>query len=111
MFRKGNTVPLREYFEALRVADQRALQIKEVADKDALRLAREIQTYKDEKANELRSQIEREQGERATKKELQDLADRIQEERHTGGLDTRTLVVSIVLILVGIAAIIGPHIH
>jgi len=37
----------------------------------ALQLAREIQTYKDEKANELRSQIERERGSYVTKPELQ----------------------------------------
>ena len=37
---------------------EKALKIKEVADLAALQLAREIQTYKDEKANELRTQIE-----------------------------------------------------
>jgi hypothetical protein len=41
---------------------EKALKIKETADLAALGLAREIQTYKDEKANELRSQIERERG-------------------------------------------------
>jgi hypothetical protein len=41
---------------------EKALKIKETADLAALQLAREIQTYKDEKANELRSQIERERG-------------------------------------------------
>lgn len=44
-------VTLREYFEALREADLRALT-----------LAREIQDYKDERANDLRSQIESERG-------------------------------------------------
>ena len=39
-----------------------ALKIKEEGDARALELARQIQTYKDEKANELRSQIERERG-------------------------------------------------
>jgi hypothetical protein len=65
----------------LRQADQRALEIKsegekeskrikEAADDKALTLAREIQTYKDEKANELREQINRERGLYATKEEL-----------------------------------------
>lgn len=51
---------LKEHFEALRAADQRALQIKEQGDEKALDLAREIQVYKDEKANELREQINQE---------------------------------------------------
>jgi hypothetical protein len=50
---------------------EKALKIKEEADKAALGLAREIQTYKDEKANELRSQIERERGSYATHIELE----------------------------------------
>lgn len=40
----------------------KALKIKENADKTAMELAREIQTYKDEKANELREQIGSERG-------------------------------------------------
>ncbi len=73
-------VSLREHLEAritfeaaLRAANDRryaevssekekALKIKEEADKAALGLAREIQTYKDEKANELREQISSERG-------------------------------------------------
>ena len=68
--RRHGWVSEREYFEALRAADQHAVQIKEEADERALELARTIQTYKDEKANELRSQIERERGTYATKDEL-----------------------------------------
>jgi hypothetical protein len=82
------TVPLREYLETIhklerRLAKERdrryaevgiekekALKIKEVADLAALQLAREIQTYKDEKANELREQISRERGLYATKDDL-----------------------------------------
>ncbi len=41
---------------------EKALKIKETADLAALGLAREIQTYKDEKANELREQINAERG-------------------------------------------------
>jgi hypothetical protein len=82
------TVPLREYLAAVRESDvrfnaerdrrytevnlerEKALKIKEMADLAALTLAREIQTYKDEKANELRSQIERERGTYVTQEQL-----------------------------------------
>jgi hypothetical protein len=66
----------RDYFEALRAADQRALQIKEEADERALTLQAETQKYKDEKANELRSQIESERGMYATKDDLGILNDK-----------------------------------
>ena len=84
----GETVPLREHLEAIRRADllflgerdrrltevaverEKALKIKETADLAALQLAREIQTYKDEKANELREQINSERGLYATKADL-----------------------------------------
>jgi len=59
----------RRYAEVA-VEREKALRIKEQADRDALGLAREIQTYKDEKANELRSQIERERGNYATRGDL-----------------------------------------
>jgi hypothetical protein len=52
------------------IAAEKALQIKETADRAALGLAREIQTYKDEKANELREQISSERGRYATKDDL-----------------------------------------
>jgi vacuolar-type H+-ATPase subunit H len=89
-------VSLREYFWALRDADQRffderdrryaevalerekALKIKEEADKAALGLAREIQTYKDEKANELREQISSERGLYATKGDVQAAVEKIE---------------------------------
>lgn len=44
-------------YRELREADQRALQIKEQADRDALELDRQIRSYKDEKANQLREQL------------------------------------------------------
>jgi Fe2+ transport system protein B len=56
---------------------EKALKIKETADLAALQLAREIQTYKDEKANELRSQIERERGSYATKDDLSSAVDKV----------------------------------
>lgn len=79
---------LKVHLDALRAADNRfreerdrrytevaqerekALKIKETADLAALQLAREIQTYKDEKANELREQINRERGLYATKEDV-----------------------------------------
>jgi hypothetical protein len=74
-------VSLREHLESLRAADDRryaevnvekekALKIKETADLAALQLAREIQTYKDEKANELREQINNERSLYVTREDL-----------------------------------------
>jgi hypothetical protein len=53
---------LRQHLRDLRVADQRALSIKETADLAALSLAREHQQWRDAQANELRSQINQERG-------------------------------------------------
>jgi hypothetical protein len=89
------TDTLRAFNDALRLADERlrdadhrfyeerdrrysevalerekALKIKETADLAALSLAREIQDYKDEKANNLREQISGERGVYATKEDL-----------------------------------------
>ena len=58
---------------------EKALKIKETADRDALGLAREIQTYKDEKANELREQINSERGNYASKSDLTALSEKIEE--------------------------------
>lgn len=52
------------------VEREKALKIKETADLAALGLAREIQTYKDEQANELRSQIEQERGNYVSRNDL-----------------------------------------
>ncbi len=86
--RGWTTQTLKLYYDALRTGDERfmverdrrytevnierekALKIKEEADKAALGLAREIQTYKDEKANQLREQITGERGLYATKDDL-----------------------------------------
>ncbi len=67
---RGTVVTQKEHAEALRAADQRALQIKETADLAALDLARQIQTYKDEAANELREQINSERNLYPTKSQL-----------------------------------------
>lgn len=67
----------RRYAE-VNVEREKALKIKEEADKVALDLARQIQTYKDEKANELREQISSERGSFATKEDIANLADKFE---------------------------------
>jgi hypothetical protein len=59
----------RRYTE-VNIEREKALKIKETADLAALSLAREIQDYKDEKANNLRDQIGSERGTYATKDDL-----------------------------------------
>jgi vacuolar-type H+-ATPase subunit E/Vma4 len=66
----------RRYTE-VKNAEEKALKIKEEADKVALDLARQIQTYKDEKANELREQINQERGNYATKEDLKALTEKL----------------------------------
>lgn len=67
----------RRYTE-VKNAEEKALRIKEEADKTALGLQRETQTYKDEKANELRSQIERERGSYVTQQDLRGVVDKFE---------------------------------
>lgn len=67
----------RRYSE-ISIEREKALKIKEEADKSALGLAREIQTYKDEKANELRAQIESERGSYATQSDLKGAIEKIE---------------------------------
>jgi len=57
---------------------EKALKIKEEADKTALGLQRDNQIYKDEKANELREQIGSERGLYATHAELGSAIERIE---------------------------------
>ena len=86
------SVSLRDHLESLRDADDRryaevgkerdqryaevkaeqekALVIKDTANRDALALARQDQTYKDEQANKLREQINSERGLYASKSDL-----------------------------------------
>jgi len=130
-------VTLKEYYAKLREADERfhaerdrryaevalerekALKIKEEADKAALSLARDIQVYKDEKANELRSQIERERGSYATKSDLSATIDKLEatikplssymaaQQGKTQGLGVGwSILVSTVLMVVGVVTVI-----
>ena len=91
----------RRYTEVA-VERDKALQIKNEADKVALQLAREIQTYKDEKANELREQINSERGIYATKSELKPVQDYITAQG--GQKDGLTLGTRVVLGVVSLAA-------
>lgn len=86
-----SSVTLKEHFETILMLNERflnerdrryaevnierekALKIKETADLAALQLAREIQSYKDEKANDLREQINNERGMYATNKDIEPL--------------------------------------
>jgi len=67
----------RRYTE-LNVERERALEIRDAAAAEALELARTIQTYKDEKANELREQINSERGLYATKGDLVAVAEKVE---------------------------------
>ena len=66
----------RRYAE-VKQAEEKALRVKDEADKAALALAREIQSYKDEKANQLREQINRERGDYVTQQDLKGAIDKI----------------------------------
>jgi len=72
------TVSWREYVDTRFAAQKEALAIKDSGDREALKLAREIQTYKDEKANELREQIGRERGLYATKDDLKGAVEKLE---------------------------------
>jgi len=68
---------LKDHWEALRAADQRALDIKEAEAAKALQLAREHQVYRDEQANNLREQINSERGRYATRVDLESAMSRV----------------------------------
>ena len=90
------TVPLQEHLAALREADRRfyeerdrryaevaearaeALKIKEEADKVALELARQIQTYKDEQHNGLLQQLDRDRAKSVTQAELKAAVEKLE---------------------------------
>lgn len=107
----------RRYAE-VKSAEEKALRVKEQADRDALGLAREIQAYKDEKANELREQIGSERGLYATKADLSATADKLGAQiqplvtfmasvqgQSSGANNSRNDMVRLVTLLVGLIAI------
>lgn len=87
---------------------EKALKIKETADLKALDLAREIQIYKDEKANQLREQINSERGLYVTKAEFEPVKVYIagQTGKSSGIGITLQGAVQLVTTIVGIIAII-----
>lgn len=88
-------ISLREYMETLREGDDRlaverdrryaevaaerlrSAEIRHDADQRALDLAREIQAYKDEKANDLRAQIESERGHYVSREEMNGVVEKL----------------------------------
>ncbi len=86
----------KEYFEALatvneklaaerdrryaevKLAEEKALQIKATSDDKALLLARDIQDLKDEKANNLRNQIDAERGHYVTQDQHKSQSDKLE---------------------------------
>lgn len=73
----------RRYTE-VKNAEEKALQIKEKADQKALDLAREIQSYKDERDNRLREQINTERGLYLTREEYNAAHDALIDKVETG---------------------------
>ena len=131
-YRDSKISELRERYETERdrrysevnVEKEKALKIKEEADKAALGLAREIQTYKDEKANELREQINSERGLYASKADLgaamekvaaqlKPIAEYVSAERgKSGGVSTiGTAAVAVISILIALGSLIFAYIR
>ena len=115
----------RRYAE-VNIEKEKALKIKETADLAALQLAREIQTYKDEKANELREQINSERGRYLTREEytaahnaltdkidtqLKPIAEYVtRQQGRTSGIGTSAAVLySSILIVIALIAYFLPH--
>jgi hypothetical protein len=88
-------------YKEVNVEREKALKIKEEADKVALDLARQIQTYKDEKANELREQISSERGSYATKDDLRAAVEKIEAQ---GDNNSRVFVSILAVVVPAIAA-------
>ena len=99
---------------------EKAIKIKEKADDAALGLAREIQSYKDEKANQLREQINSERGSLASKDELAAAVRELnvamapltafvsrQGGEHEGSRASFGRMLSIIVALSGISTIVG----
>lgn len=102
------------------VEREKALKIKETADLAALGLAREIQTYKDEKANELRSQIERERGSYTTRPEMNAAVEKLEAivkpaidfvSSAQGSKETVATIYARLAIVAVIAGVLGHYVH
>lgn len=118
------TVSLKEHLEVIRAVEkelseerdrrysevsiekEKALKIKEVADLAALGLAREIQTYKDEKANQLREQINSERGVYATKSEMKPVLDYVASQQGSSKGADKTLSY-LMMALIAVNVVVG----
>jgi hypothetical protein len=101
------------------ISAEKALQIKETADRAALELAREIQDYKDEKANNLRSQIEGERGNYATQSDLKAVVEKFEatvkpladwiatQQGRSGGIDDGWKFLSAAIVAAGVIVAIA----
>lgn len=101
-------------YTAIAVEKEKALKIKETADLAALQLAREIQTYKDEKANELREQISSERGNYASKDDLASTLREIkagQREAHDSGRLDIAQMIQVIVALIMMATVIILVLH
>ncbi len=119
------TVSLKEHFETIihlngrfmeerdrrysevNIEREKALKIKEVADLKALDLARDIQVYKDEKANQLREQINSERGLYATNKDLEPLKAFVQGAGAITAQSARNITVILAIVSVINVLIVG----
>ena len=115
----------RRYTE-VNIEKEKALKIKEEADKRALDLQAETQAYKDEKANELREQINSERGRYLTREEYlaahSALTDKIdaqfsplnefvnkQQGRSSGISSTAAVLYALAVIVINIALYYAAH--
>jgi hypothetical protein len=91
---------------------EKALAIKTEADKTALGLQRDVQTYKDEKANNLREQIGSERGNYASKDDVT-AASREFEARLKGAAASQSIayVIAAVSAIAAIVATMSHFVH
>lgn len=94
----------RRYSE-VNIEREKALKIKETADLAALGLAREIQTYKDEKANELREQINNERNLYVTREQMASELKPLEETRSRGigGREAMLAGVTVIAVIASVA--------
>jgi len=98
----------RRYSE-VKNAEEKALKIKEEADKTALGLQRDNQQYRDEKGNELRAQIERERGTYITRAEFKPVADYVTSQSGPRAITPQTIYAALAAVGILAAVWFGSH--
>jgi hypothetical protein len=103
--------PSRETLRAVQKLEMKHTREIRAMENAARGLERETQTYKDERANDLRSQIERERGSYATKEELAAVLHSTEDRFLTGANNgwTRALAVSSIAVSVALGLYLGLH--